>query len=350
VRVEREAVAKSLALARDEGFVVIEARPKSGLTMFLAQVGSYLAKESGGEAVYVNAAVGSTPIFQRLGEKLGSNWGTHPNVPGILQDLAQAAPLVLLIDGLERSTAQEKSLFETICQAFRSERLFVPALGKVFVVLGTRDTWHGSKVRLGYFNRTEVATLLGRSPEDHVAQALYAWTAGAPELVREVAMQLDHREDRVSAVHRAVRGLAQIGRLRRIALDQPSQGELSRLGLAGDRIVPAMKLALKINQGQGSGLVINRHMLEARYQGRLIALFPQEARILCLLAANPGRILTAEQIYSEITGGQGLYAGEGSVKAQVSRLRQKLPPPSQWIITKRGIGYYFNPYVTFRLI
>ena len=76
----------------------------------------------------------------------------------------------------------------------------------------------------------------------------------------------------------------------------------------------------------------------------------RETRILCLLAANPGRVFTPGQIYSEISGGQGLHGGENSVKAQVSRLRQKLPHPTPWILTKRGLGYSFNPQVTYALI
>jgi len=83
--------------------------------------------------------------------------------------------------------------------------------------------------------------------------------------------------------------------------------------------------------------------MEVRYGGRLLPLFPQEMRILCLLATHPGRVYSAAQIYAELTGGQELYLGERSIKAQVSRLRGKLPHGQTWIITRRGFGYSFNP-------
>ncbi|MBT9152691.1 MAG: Heme response regulator HssR [Firmicutes bacterium] len=350
MRVEREVLAAALALAEEEGHVLVEAKPRAGLTLFLAQVGSRLAAGCAGSLVYVNAAASSGPIVPQIGEKVGCSWSCSMSAQHFLRDLAPSAPLVLLIDGAEHLTLAERGQLEALCQALRSERLFVPALASVYVVMGAREPWACSKLHLGYFTLREVALLLKKPERDRVSLALYAWTGGAPELVREAALALECRESDVGAVYQVVREMAEHGRLKRVAAGKPSLAELRRLGLAGERVVPAMRLAQKMTQSLGSGLVINRSLMEVRYRGRLLALFPQEMRILFVLAEHPGRVFTPSQIYSLITGGQGLYGGENSVKAQVSRLRQKLPPPTPWILTKRGLGYAFNTQATYSLI
>jgi len=359
VRIEREALSGAISLVLDEGYIAIEARPRAGLTLFLAQVGSELVKKCKGDLLYVNAAAGEGDIMAQIGEKMGCVWRSALSTTEFLHDLKRAAPLVLLIDGAERLTAPEKAQLTLFCHAFRNERMFAPALSQVYVVVGAREAWEAASVQLDYFSLREVAELLSRPTRDNVSVALYAWTKGSPALTREVVQALGCREVvqalgcnevNVDSVYRVVREIAEKGRLKRIAQEKPSLQEMRRRGLAAERVIPAMQLALKLAQCQGGGLVINRELREVRFQGRLLPLFPQEMRILCLLAANPGRVFTPGQIYSEISGGQGVYGGENSVKAQVSRLRQKLPHSVPWITTKRGLGYSFNSQVTYVLI
>ena len=350
MRIEREVLSSTMALAIEEGYIVIEARPRAGLTLFLSQVGSELARKCHGELLYVNAATKESEILSLIGEKMGCAWHSALSVTEFLRDLQRAAPLVLLIDSAERLAAPEKLQITTLCKAFRNERMFVPALSQVHVVVGAREAWDGASVNLDYFSPREVGELISRPASDRVSLALYAWTKGSPSLTREVALAIGCREVNVDAVYSVVRELAGKGLLKRIAAEKPSLPELRRRGLAAERVIPAMQLALKLAHRHDGGLVINREFMEARFQGRLLPLFPQETRILCLLAANPGRVFTPGQIYSEISGGQGVHGGENSVKAQVSRLRQKLPPITPWILTKRGLGYSFNPQVTYVLI
>lgn len=359
VRIEREALSGAISLVLDEGYIAIEARPRAGLTLFLAQVGSELVKKCKGDLLYVNAAAGEGDIMAQIGEKMGCVWRSALSTTEFLHDLKRAAPLVLLIDGAERLTAPEKAQLTLFCHAFRNERMFAPALSQVYVVVGAREAWEAASVQLDYFSLREVAELLSRPTRDNVSVALYAWTKGSPALTREVVQALGCREVvqalgcnevNVDSVYRVVREIAEKGRLKRIAQEKPSLQEMRRRGLAAERVIPAMQLALKLAQCQGGGLVINRELREVRFQGRLLPLFPQEMRILCLLAANPGRVFTPGQIYSGISGGQGVYGGENSVKAQVSRLRQKLPHSVPWITTKRGLGYSFNSQVTYVLI
>jgi len=350
VRIEREALSGAIALAIDEGYIAIESRPRAGLTLFLSQVGGELARKCHGDLLYVNAATKESDITTLIGEKMGCAWHSDLSTAEFLRDLQRAAPLVLLIDSADHLTAPEKGQLTVLCQAFRNERMFVPALSQVYVVVGAREAWEGASVSLDYFSLREVGDLLRRAANDHVSLALYAWTKGSPALTREVALALGCREVNVDDVYNVVRELAEKGRLKRIAAAKPSLQDLRRRGLAAERVVPAMQLALKLACSYDGRLVINRELKETRFQGRLLPLFPQETRILCLLAENPGRVFTPGQIYREISGGQGLYGGENSVKAQVSRLRQKLPPTTPWILTKRGLGYSFNPQVTYVLI
>lgn len=74
-----------------------------------------------------------------------------------------------------------------------------------------------------------------------------------------------------------------------------------------------------------------------------IKLLHKEYQLLVLLAQNPNRIWTAEQLYDHIWG----YYSDGTpqtVKVHISNLRRKLnEPPGQrdYIQTMRGFGYRF---------
>ena len=342
VRVERQVMPEAKALLCEEGYLVVEAEPRAGLTLFLSQLGSEVVAEGNGSIIYVNATHSEGTVLTELGRKLGQEWeAVTPRV--FLAALAKQAPLVVLLDGLESLAPPEREAVKVLLKAFTSERMFCPTLMRVFIVLGAVGKWEGAKLALGYFTRQEVAKLLERPSNDPVALALYAWTGGAPELTRELARGLRCGEQGPQAVYAAVQESAKHGRLHRIVCTRPTLADLRRQGLARERPVPAVKLALKLAESAELGLVVNRGAMEVRYAGRLLALFPQEMRILCLLAANPGRVYNAAQIYAALTGGRELYLGERSIKAQVSRLRSKLPHGQAWIITRRGLGYSFNP-------
>lgn len=319
----------------------MEAEPRAGLTLFLSQLGSDMAAEVQGAVVYINAAHGEGSVLVELGRKLGQEWGqVTPRL--FLAALRECAPLVVLLDGLERLGQCEREVMSGLLRAFGSERIFCQSLMRVYLVLGVAGKWEGSKLTLGYFTRDEVAKLLERPSNDPVALALYAWTSGAPELTRELVRGLRCCEQGPQAVYNAVHESARYGSLRRVACERPTLAELRRQGLARERPVPAVRLALQLTEKGHQGLIVNRATMEVRYAGRLLPLFPQEMRILCQLAANPGRVYSPAQIYANLTG-QELYLGEQSVKAQVSRLRSKLPQGQTWIITRRGLGYAFNP-------
>ncbi|HEY1355466.1 MAG TPA: winged helix-turn-helix domain-containing protein [Solirubrobacterales bacterium] len=83
----------------------------------------------------------------------------------------------------------------------------------------------------------------------------------------------------------------------------------------------------------------------ALVDGRPLSLTVRELQMLSTLAAHPQRIMTREELYAEIWGGQP-RRDDRSVDVYVSRLRAKLGealPGLDLIHTHNGIGYRFSP-------
>jgi two-component system phosphate regulon response regulator PhoB len=82
-----------------------------------------------------------------------------------------------------------------------------------------------------------------------------------------------------------------------------------------------------------------RHKVEIR--GKEIPLTYTEFRILQLLAENPGRAFTRQQIVDQVRG-ESYTVTERIVDVQMVSLRKKLGPVGDWIETVRGVGYRFK--------
>jgi DNA-binding response OmpR family regulator len=83
----------------------------------------------------------------------------------------------------------------------------------------------------------------------------------------------------------------------------------------------------------------------ALVDGRPLSLTMRELQLLTTLAAHPQRIMTREELYSEVWGREPRHA-DRSVDVYVSRLRSKLGealPDRRLIHTHNGIGYRFSP-------
>ncbi|HEX6228418.1 MAG TPA: helix-turn-helix domain-containing protein [Solirubrobacterales bacterium] len=79
--------------------------------------------------------------------------------------------------------------------------------------------------------------------------------------------------------------------------------------------------------------------------GLPLSLTVRELQMLSVLAANPQRIMTREELYLEVWGGEP-RPEDRSVDVYVSRLRSKLGeamPGLELIHTHNGIGYRFSP-------
>ena len=83
----------------------------------------------------------------------------------------------------------------------------------------------------------------------------------------------------------------------------------------------------------------------ALLDGVPLVLTVRELALLSELATHPDRVLTREELYAAVWGGD-LRASDRSVDVYVSRLRAKLGaviPGIRLIHTHFGIGYRFSP-------
>jgi DNA-binding response OmpR family regulator len=79
--------------------------------------------------------------------------------------------------------------------------------------------------------------------------------------------------------------------------------------------------------------------------GRALTLSVREFELLCAMARRQGAIITREDLYGSVWGGE-LRPGDRSVDVYVSKLRNKLEialPDRRFIHTHPGFGYRFQP-------
>jgi len=91
-------------------------------------------------------------------------------------------------------------------------------------------------------------------------------------------------------------------------------------------------------------LEIDMNRFEVRKSGEALELTQREFELLKYLAAAEGRVFSREQLLEEVWGYE-YYGDIRTVDVTVRRLREKLEDDSsdpKFIMTKRGIGYYFR--------
>lgn len=82
--------------------------------------------------------------------------------------------------------------------------------------------------------------------------------------------------------------------------------------------------------------------------GQALTLSVREFEVLVAMARRVGAIITREDLYGEVWGGQ-LRPGDRSVDVYVSKLRGKLEaalPDRRFIHTHPGFGYRFQPQLS----
>ncbi len=70
----------------------------------------------------------------------------------------------------------------------------------------------------------------------------------------------------------------------------------------------------------------------------------KEFRLLLHLATHPGRVFTRQRLLDEVWGDE-VYIEPRTVDVHIRRLREKIednPSSPRYILTKRGVGYYFT--------
>ncbi len=91
-------------------------------------------------------------------------------------------------------------------------------------------------------------------------------------------------------------------------------------------------------------LVINTERYEVKKRDKVIDITLREFELLKFLATQPEKIFTRENLLEKVWGYE-YYGDVRTVDVTVRRLREKIEDDAsipRYIITKRGVGYYFN--------
>ena len=97
-------------------------------------------------------------------------------------------------------------------------------------------------------------------------------------------------------------------------------------------------------KGNFGKLDINPDRYEVRKDGRIIDLTVREFELLKYLSAQKGQVFSRETLLEKVWGYE--YFGDvRTVDVTIRRLREKIeddPGKPVYILTKRGVGYYFD--------
>lgn len=91
-------------------------------------------------------------------------------------------------------------------------------------------------------------------------------------------------------------------------------------------------------------LTVDMNRYEVRKEGKVLDLTLREFELLKYLAERENKVFSREQLLEEVWGYE-YYGDIRTVDVTVRRLREKLEDDSsdpKYIITKRGVGYYFR--------
>lgn len=113
------------------------------------------------------------------------------------------------------------------------------------------------------------------------------------------------------------------------------------------RLVPAEQVSTdKSNVNKYGDLTIDSDRYEVRRGEEIIELTLREFELVKFLAAQQGTIFSREALLEKVWGYE-YYGDVRTVDVTVRRVREKLekdPANPQYIVTKRGVGYYFNKF------
>jgi two-component system response regulator VicR len=100
----------------------------------------------------------------------------------------------------------------------------------------------------------------------------------------------------------------------------------------------------KTSVGDFGSLVIDMDRYEVRKRGEPLALTLREFELLKYLAEREDKVFSREQLLEDVWGYE-YYGDIRTVDVTVRRLREKLeddPADPKFVMTKRGVGYYFS--------
>ncbi|MBQ7574146.1 MAG: response regulator transcription factor [Clostridia bacterium] len=108
--------------------------------------------------------------------------------------------------------------------------------------------------------------------------------------------------------------------------------------------IPQTQNTGDLNTIMSGELTINVERYEVSKNGKVIDITLREFELLKFLAMQPDKIFSREKLLENVWGYE-YYGDVRTVDVTVRRLREKIeddPSMPKYIITKRGVGYYFN--------
>ena len=126
-----------------------------------------------------------------------------------------------------------------------------------------------------------------------------------------------------------------LARMRAVSRRQSGDGDAPRVRI-GDLVVDlaAKRVIRPAADGTGPGR-----------DGSDVHLTPTEWHLLTVLLRYPGKLLSQQQLLSEVWG-PGYADATGNLRLYMAQLRRKLEPDParpRWLLTEPGMGYRFEP-------
>ena len=103
-----------------------------------------------------------------------------------------------------------------------------------------------------------------------------------------------------------------------------------RRGEAADRKEPSRR--------EIGDVVLDKERYEVTVKGSHVVFTRAEFRLAWMLASNPGRVYTRDELVEQITGGEAMIL-DRNVDVHISAIRKKLGTDVELIGTVRGVGY-----------
>ena len=108
-------------------------------------------------------------------------------------------------------------------------------------------------------------------------------------------------------------------------------------------LVSRVRAVLRRKGGQElyrcGSLCLDRRAAQVWRAGEPVPLTAQEYRLLLRFVANPGQVLERGQLLGALWDEGGSFVEDNTLTVTVKRLRQKLGPEGERIVTVRGLGY-----------
>ena len=120
----------------------------------------------------------------------------------------------------------------------------------------------------------------------------------------------------------------------------------------GDALTLQKLVVVRMPAAQAAGqrvelgrISIDTELMVAYKDGRALELTQREYELLKFLGSQRGKVFSREALMEHVWNYEGYVGDVRAVDVAVRRLREKIeddPASPQFIVTRRGMGYFFN--------